>query len=111
METFILTDAAKNQITKLLAKNKDKYAVSLSVRGGGCAGFQYEWGLVDSADNIEKGDHVQEWQDGRFVVDSVSMFYVMGTVIDWRDEVFGSKFEITNPNATSGCGCGESFSV
>jgi len=111
MKTFILTEAAKNQITKLLAKNTDKYAVSLSVRGGGCAGFKYEWGFIDSIDKIEKGDHVEEWQDGRFVVDSISMFYVMGTIIDWKEEVFGSQFDISNPNATAGCGCGESFSV
>lgn len=109
--SFTITTAAKEQMSKLLAKNTDKYAVHLSVRGGGCAGFKYEWGFIDSADKVEKGDHVEEWDNGRFIVDSISMFYVMGTVIDWKEEVFGSQFEISNPNATAGCGCGESFAV
>ena len=109
--TFTLTTAAKEQMNRLLSKNTDKYAVSLSVQGGGCDGFKYDWGFVESADRVEKGDHVEEWDGGRFVVDSVSVFYVMGTIIDWREEVFGSQFEISNPNAKAGCGCGESFSV
>jgi iron-sulfur cluster insertion protein len=109
--SFTITSAAKEQIAKLLSKNTDKYAVSLAVLGGGCAGFKYDWGFIESKDKIQKTDHVEEWDSGRFVVDSISMFYVMGTVIDWREEVFGSQFEISNPNAKSGCGCGESFGV
>jgi iron-sulfur cluster assembly accessory protein len=54
---------------------------------------------------------VEDWGTGRFVVDAQSMLYVIGTQIDWREEVFGSQFEISNPNATAGCGCGESFGV
>jgi iron-sulfur cluster assembly protein len=54
---------------------------------------------------------VVEWPGGRFAVDSMSMLYIIGTTIDWREEVFGSQFEITNPSAKSGCGCGESFGV
>ena len=56
-------------------------------------------------------DVVEDWGTGKFVVDDQSMLYVAGTQIDWKEEVFGSQFEITNPNATSGCGCGESFGV
>ena len=111
MEPFILTDAAKQQMAKLLDKQPDKYAVRLSVLGGGCAGFKYDWGFFDSAEDVDPQDHVTEWASGRFVVDSMSMLYVIGTTIDWREEVFGSQFEITNPNAASGCGCGESFGV
>jgi len=54
---------------------------------------------------------VVEWAGGRFVVDSMSVMYVAGTRVDWKEEVFGAQFEITNPKATGGCGCGESFSV
>ena len=81
------------------------------MHGGGCAGFKYDWGFIDSKDKVAQGDHMEEWNDGRFVVDSVSLFFVMGTVIDWREEVFGSQFEIKNPNSTASCGCGESFAV
>lgn len=111
MEWFNLTESAKQQMSNLLAKNPGKHAVSLSVRGGGCAGFKYDWGFLDSAEAVNKEDVMIEWADGRFVVDSISMMYVAGTKIDWREEVFGSQFEISNPNATGGCGCGDSFSV
>ena len=111
MEPFILTDAAKEQMAKLLAKQTDKYAVRLSVLGGGCAGFKYDWGFFDSTEDVDPQDHVVEWPGGRFAVDSMSMLYIIGTTIDWREEVFGSQFEITNPSAKSGCGCGESFGV
>ena len=108
---FTITDQAKNQIEKLLANNPGKYAVSLAVQGGGCAGFKYEWGFADTKESIGKDDHVEDWHTGRFVVDETSMLYVAGTKIDWKEEVFGSQFEIINPNAQSGCGCGESFSM
>jgi iron-sulfur cluster insertion protein len=111
MEWFELTESAKRQMSNLLVKNPGRYAVSLAVLGGGCAGFKYDWGFVDSAEQVNKDDVMIEWADGRFVVDSTSMLYVAGTKIDWREEVFGSQFEITNPNATGGCGCGESFSA
>ena len=111
MEWFELTESAKQQMSNLLAKNPGRYAVSLAVLGGGCAGFKYDWGFVDTAEQVNKDDVIIEWTDGRFVVDSMSMLYVAGTKIDWREEVFGSQFEISNPNATGGCGCGESFSA
>ena len=111
MEWFELTESAKRQMSNLLAKNPGKYAVSLAVLGGGCAGFKYDWGFVDTAEQVNKDDVIIEWADGRFVVDSMSMLYVAGTKVDWREEVFGSQFEITNPNATGGFGCGESFSA
>ena len=106
-----MTDAAMEQMAKLLGKQPDKYAVRLSVLGGGCAGFKYDWGFFDSTEDVDPQDHVVEWPGGRFAVDSMSMLYIIGTTIDWREEVFGSQFEITNPSAKSGCGCGESFGV
>jgi len=111
MELFDLTESAKQQMSRLLEKNPGKHAVSLAVQGGGCAGFKYDWGFADSAEQIQKDDVVVEWDTGRFVVDETSILYVAGMKIDWREEVFGSQFEISNPNATGGCGCGESFSV
>ena len=111
MNLFEITDEAKNQIEKLLKKNPGKYAVSLAVLGGGCAGFKYEWDFADTKESIAGGDHVEDWHTGRFVVDETSMLYVAGTKIDWVEETFGSQFEISNPNSSSSCGCGESFGV
>lgn len=111
MKWFDITDPAKAQMEKLLAKHPDKYAVSLAVLGGGCAGFKYDWGFVDKKEDIGKDDEIVDWGTGRFVVDETSMMYVAGTKIDWIEETFGSQFEISNPNSTSACGCGESFGV
>ena len=96
---------------KLLEKHPGNYAVSLSVLGGGCAGFKYDWGFVKNKEDVGKDDEIVDWGTGRFVVDESSMLYVAGTKIDWIEETFGSQFEIVNPNSTSSCGCGESFGV
>ena len=111
MKWFDITDSAKAQMEKLLSKNPGKYAVSLAVLGGGCAGFKYDWGFIDSKDKLHEDDHIEDWGTGKFVVDETSMMYVAGTKIDWKEEVFGSQFEISNPNSSSSCGCGESFGV
>lgn len=111
MKWFEITDEAKNQMEKLLSKHPGKYAVSLSVKGGGCAGFKYEWGFVDKKEDVGADDVTEDWHTGKFVVDDTSMLYVAGTKIDWKEEVFGAQFEVINPNAQSGCGCGESFGV
>ena len=111
MSLFEITDSAKAQIERLLEKNTGKWAVSLMVLGGGCAGFKYEWGFIENQHSINEGDHIEDWGTGRFVVDETSMLYVIGTKIDWVEETFGSQFEISNPNSTSACGCGESFGI
>ena len=111
MKWFDITDKAKTQMEGLLSKNPGKYAVSLMVKGGGCAGFKYEWGFIDSKDKIGADDVTEDWGTGRFVVDDASMLYVAGTQIDYKEEVFGSQFEIKNPNSKSSCGCGDSFGV
>ena len=111
MKWFDITDKAKTQMEGLLSKNPGKYAVSLMVKGGGCAGFKYDWGFIDSKDKVGADDVTEDWGTGRFVVDDASMLYIAGTKIDWKEEVFGSQFEIVNPNSSSSCGCGESFGV
>ncbi len=110
MKLFDITDKAKTQMEGLLSKNPDQYAVNLMVKGGGCAGFKYDWGFTNK-ESINKGDIVEDWGTGRFVVDETSMLYVAGTKIDWMEETFGSQFEIVNPNSSSSCGCGKSFGV
>ncbi len=111
MKWFDITDPAKAQMEKLLSKQPEKYAVSLAVIGGGCAGFKYDWSFIDKKEDIGKDDEIVDWGAGRFVVDESSMMYIAGTKIDWVEQTFGSQFEIVNPNAQSGCGCGESFGV
>jgi Fe-S cluster assembly iron-binding protein IscA len=61
MKPFEITEQAKNQIEKLLEKNPDKYAVSLAVLGGGCAGFKYDWGFADTKESVADGDHTEDW--------------------------------------------------
>ena len=73
MKWFDITDSAKKQMEKLLEKQPDKYAVSLAVLGGGCAGFKYDWGFIDSKDKIGTDDITEDWGTGRFVVDDASM--------------------------------------
>jgi|TARA_Y100000748_G_scaffold295920_1_gene288152 iron-sulfur cluster assembly accessory protein len=112
MKWFDITDEAKHQMTKMMEKHPSNYAISLAVKGGGCAGFKYDWGFIKNKEDISKDDEVVEWEGPtRFVVDETSMMYVAGTKIDWKEELFGSQFTIENPNAQSGCGCGESFGV
>ena len=109
MSLVNVTESAKEQMLKLCKEN-DTDAVHLSVKGGGCSGFKYEWGFVNE-DKIEQGHEVIDLGGAKFVVDSVSVMYVAGTEVDYVREVFGSHFNIKNPTATASCGCGESFAV
>ena len=79
----------------------------LSVDGGGCAGFTYKFELGE----VEEGDAVAETDGVQLVVDPVSLDLVDGSAVDFVEELGGSAFRVTNPNAASGCGCGSSFSV
>jgi iron-sulfur cluster insertion protein len=109
MSLFNLTESAIKQMSNLIDENKVD-AVRLEVQGGGCAGFKYNWGFT-SITNIADNDEVVDLPNGKFVVDSSSSLFVAGTTIDYVKEVWGSSFQIKNPNATSSCGCGESFGV
>lgn len=82
-------------------------ALRVAVDGGGCSGFQYDIRLDDPAD----GDLVLEGEGQKVVVDAVSLPFLSNAVIDFSEELIGARFVIENPNATSSCGCGTSFSV
>lgn len=99
-----LTDTAKEQISSML-KEHTTSAVRLAVKGGGCAGFKYDWSLDDE---IEANDEIFDLPEGKFVIDGTSVMYLLGSTIDYKKEVFGSYFSITNPASTASCGCGES---
>ncbi|WP_299839197.1 iron-sulfur cluster assembly accessory protein [uncultured Paracoccus sp.] len=79
----------------------------VAVLGGGCSGFQYEIRM----DDAEADDLVLEGGGQRVIVDPVSLPFLAGAVIDFSDELIGARFVIENPNATSSCGCGTSFSM
>lgn len=85
----------------------DGKALRVAVEGGGCSGFQYDIKL----DAVAKDDLVLEGAGERVVVDSVSLPFLSNAVIDFTEELIGARFVIENPNATSSCGCGTSFSM
>jgi iron-sulfur cluster insertion protein len=80
----------------------------VTVSGGGCSGFQYGFDFAED----ENGDDFIFERDGiKVIVDDTSLDYLAGSEIDFVTEMVGSAFQINNPNATSGCGCGASFSM
>ncbi len=109
MAVITVTEKAIAKIKELCHLNH-KYAVRLSVKGGGCAGYSYDWGFAEESE-ISPADELLNFGEGaKFTIDAASVMYILGTELDYVHEVFGSKFEIKNPNAKSACGCGESIS-
>jgi len=102
-----VTDRAFAQLAEIGA-SKDGKALRVAVLGGGCSGFQYEFALEDDA---KDDDTVIEGQGQRVYVDAESLPFLAGSVIDFKDELIGARFAVENPNATSTCGCGTSFSL
>ena len=108
MTICTLTDAAKQQIDKICEEN-EVYAVTLNLKGGGCAGFEYEWGTYSTPDDLQEGDQVFKTDNNcTFVIGAHSLMFLFGTTIDYKKDIMGSMFEIINPNAQSSCGCGVS---
>lgn len=104
-----ITDSALAKIADILAEeNNPKAKLRTFVQGGGCSGFSYGFTL-DEEQNDD--DFVIEKSGVIVLVDAMSAQYLQGASIDYKDEVMGSQFVITNPNAQSTCGCGSSFSV
>ena len=108
MSICTLTDAAKAQIDVLCEEN-ECYAITLNIKGGGCAGFEYDWGTVATPTDLEKDDEVVKTANGcAFIVGAHSLMFLIGTEVDYVKSLVGSNFEIRNPNAHSACGCGVS---
>lgn len=107
MNKFSLTEQAKQQVNRV-CESENVYAVCLSVKGGGCAGFEYEWSSIKTPGNVEPGSYVIDTGTGYFVVDAASKAFFEGTEVDYTTSMVGSKFEINNPNAQAACGCGVS---
>ena len=101
-----VTDRAFARLAEIGAANQGQ-ALRVAVEGGGCSGFQYEIAL----DTPGAEDLVLEGQGQKVVVDAVSLPFLENAVIDFTEELIGARFVIENPNATSSCGCGTSFSI
>ena len=108
MSIVTLTDAAKAQIDSICQEN-DSYAVSLNLKGGGCAGFEYDWTIVATEADLEENDIVIDSDTGKFVVGAIAVMYMAGTEIDYVKDIMGATFQVNNPNAQSACGCGVSI--
>lgn len=105
-----ITESAKDKIIDILAEqNNPNIALRTFVQGGGCSGFQYGFTL----DEEHNDDDFEVELSGTYkvLVDSMSMTYMQGATIDYKEELMGSSFTIINPNAQSTCGCGSSFGV
>jgi iron-sulfur cluster insertion protein len=104
-----ITDSAISKIADILAEeNNPLIKLRTFVQGGGCSGFNYGFTL-DEEQNED--DFVIEESGVTVLVDSMSMQYLQGATIDYKEELSGSNFVINNPNATTTCGCGSSFSI
>ena len=101
-----VTDSAQKKIADILAEeNNPALKVRAFVQGGGCSGFQYGFTLDENTDPDD------DFEVDGILVDSMSMQYMSGATIDYREDVMGANFVIENPQAQTTCGCGSSFSV
>jgi iron-sulfur cluster assembly protein len=102
-----ISPLAYDEVKKLVDKEKEGVGLRLSVKGGGCSGLSYDLSFTPE----EKGDNVTEKDDFKVFIDVKSMIYLKGMLLDYEGGLQGKGFVFKNPNATSTCGCGESFSV
>ena len=104
-----VTTRALTQLVKI-SRTEKVNRILFSVKGGGCNGFKYDISPMrtqpDALDEV-----INLRRDLNLVVDNRSAIYLIGTKLDWRDDIMGNRFEFTNPNANGTCGCGNTFSV
>ena len=103
-----LSENAANKVRELLLSDPKRLGLRPAVKGGGCSGFQY---VLDFVHEPSKNDKKVESRGIMLFVDPKSYLYLMGTEIDYVDDLQSSGFKFQNPNARRTCGCGESFSV
>ena len=100
-----ITETAQTKITDILTEeNNPKFKVRAFVQGGGCSGFQYGF-------TLDEEQNEDDFEIHGVLIDSMSMQYLSGATIDYKESIHGSQFTIENPNATTTCGCGSSFAV
>ena len=108
MQDFTITDNAAKQIITLLSLEEDKTHMRVVIQAGGCSGFQYKFELDNK---VNSQDIEFTYKDANIVIDDISMHMIKNGQLDFVEDLSGSEFVITNPNATASCGCGTSFSV
>ncbi len=105
----IFTDAAADKVSELIQEEANpELKLRVFVSGGGCSGFQYGFTFDEQ---VEEGDSQVENRGVTLLIDPMSVQYLMGAEIDYKEDLQGAQFIIRNPNATTTCGCGSSFSV
>lgn len=108
-EAVVFTDNAAAKVRQLIAEEgNDKLMLRVYVQGGGCSGFQYGFSFDET---LSDGDTVIEQGGVKLLIDPMSYQYLTGAEIDYKEDLQGAQFVIRNPNATTTCGCGSSFSV
>ncbi|MEM9387209.1 MAG: iron-sulfur cluster insertion protein ErpA [Pseudomonadota bacterium] len=107
--TLDFTDAAASKVGQLIAEEgNDALKLRVYITGGGCSGFQYGFTFDEQ---VEQGDTCVENQGVTLVIDPMSIQYLKGAEIDYKEDLQGAQFVIRNPNAATTCGCGSSFSM
>ncbi|NOZ37071.1 MAG: iron-sulfur cluster insertion protein ErpA [Gammaproteobacteria bacterium] len=105
----VFTEAAANKVKGLIAEEgNDNLMLRVFITGGGCSGFQYGFTFDE---NIQDGDTEVENCGVKLLIDPMSFQYLSGAEVDYKESLEGSQFVINNPNASTTCGCGSSFSV
>lgn len=106
---IVFTDAAANKVSELIEEEDNpELKLRVFISGGGCSGFQYGFTFDEK---IEEGDSQVTNQGVTLIVDPMSVQYLMGAEIDYKEDLQGAQFIIRNPNAATTCGCGSSFTV
>ncbi|WP_320142170.1 iron-sulfur cluster insertion protein ErpA [uncultured Cohaesibacter sp.] len=103
-----VTDSAIKRIATILSKEKEGSMLRISVSGGGCSGFQYNYDIVTSS---EEDDLVINKDGATILFDQLSLQYMEGAEVDFVSDLMGQSFQIKNPIASASCGCGTSFSI
>lgn len=104
-----LTETAANTLLRLFkGRDPEPIGIRVGVQGGGCSGFTYK---LEYAQDIHEGDREIESNGVKIVIDKKSLLYLMGTQIDYKDELGQTGFKFENPTAKRTCGCGESFGI
>lgn len=104
----VVTERAAKRVAAILSREPDGSMLRVAVNGGGCSGFQYAFDIETAR---APDDLVIENEGAVVLIDPVSLDFLKGARIDFVDDLIGQSFKIDNPNATSSCGCGTSFSV
>ena len=109
MSSILLTNDAARKVGELITKERDQsLMLRVYIEGGGCSGFQYGFEL-DAEENDD--DTIVQNAGIKMVVDALSYQYLLGSEVDYKEDLMGARFIVSNPNASTTCGCGASFSV